>query len=253
MIHAPYQQGKHRLKNYNFKPRLIASISLAILLPLFIALGFWQLQRAEQKKSLMAVQSSNQAQTPIALTDPFDIQSNLYRPVVISGEYDSEHQFLLDNQISNRTAGYHVLTPLRIEGSDRAIIIDRGWIPTGSDRQKTPDIKIKQTRVRITGIAKPFSGIGFKFKGGDLPTSGWPSMIQWVEADKLSEKLGYPLRPYQVLLDAQANEGYLRDWQIAKLTPEKNLGYALQWFSFAFVTVVLYVWHGFKPKAVHGV
>ena len=175
-------------------------------------------------------------------------EENRYRRVELAGELDAGHQFLLDNQISQQQAGYHVLTPLRIEGTDAAVLVNRGWVPVGKDRTRLPDLPIGQTTIHITALIDHFPGVGFKLAGAEIPAPGWPAVVQLLDAQHLSERLGYRLLPYQVLLPADAPDGYVRDWKQASLDPGKNRGYALQWFSFALVLSILYVWHGFKPK-----
>jgi len=113
-----------------------------------------------------------------------------------------------------------------------------------------PDLAIKQTNVRFVGVIDKLPGVGFKLKGADIPSMGWPSVVQLADAARLSERLGYQLLPYQVLLPSDAAEVYVRDSKPASLHPETNQGYALQWFSFALVVLLLFAWYGFKPKPI---
>lgn len=244
-----YAESECGLKNYSFKPGWIPSICLIMLISLFLSLGVWQLHRGEQKEALITLRERHESQAPIALDGArLALEENRYRRVIVTGEYDAQHQFLLDNQVLRQQAGYHVLTPLRIQGSDMAVLVNRGWIPVGADRTRRPDFSIRQTRVRISGTLDKFAGVGLKLKGSEIPTPGWPALVQWVDAERLSQRLGYSLQPYQVLLAAGEAGGYERAWQKARLSPETNRGYALQWFSFAFVALLLYFWHGFKRK-----
>jgi surfeit locus 1 family protein len=91
--------------------------------------------------------------------------------------------------------------------------------------------------------------VGFRLKGAEIPAAGWPSVVQLPEADQLAERLGYPLLPYQVLLDPDAESGYLRVWHAAPLDPGKNLGYALQWFLFAAGAAFFFLRHTLKRGA----
>lgn len=211
---------------------------------LFVNLGLWQLRRADEKTALMAARDLRGQDAPVQLTstaaNPDDLR---YRRVVVSGEYDVEHQFLVDNQVHGQQPGYHVLTPLRLDGG-AAVLVNRGWIPMGTDRSQRPAVGIQTARVQISGVADRFPGVGFKLKGADIPASGWPSVVQLPEPARLAERLGYPVLPYQVLLDPSADEGYIRAWREVRLTPEKNRGYALQWFLFAAVITVIYLRHG---------
>jgi len=231
-----------------FKPGWPASLAAALWLPLFVFLGVWQLHRAEEKTTLMAQRESRQAEPVLAGGLEWAKDDNRYRRVELEGEYDAAHQVLLDNQIHQQQAGYFVMTPLRIAGTDAAVLVNRGWVPMGKDRSHLPELPIGQTQAHITALIDRFPGVGFKLAGAEIPTPGWPAVAQVLDAQRLSERLGYRLLPYQVLLPADAPDGFVREWRQASLNPEKNQGYALQWFSFALVLSVLYVWHGFKPK-----
>ena len=224
-------------------------MAVALLSPLFVSLGVWQLHRADEKTSLMEQRERRQSE-PVLRGGGLEWASeeNRYRRVELTGELDAAHQFLLDNQINQQQAGYHVLTPLRIEGTDAAVLVNRGWVPVGKDRARLPDPAIDQTKIHVTALIDRFPGVGFKLAGAEIPAPGWPAVTQLLDAQRLSERLGYRLLPYQVLLPAGEPEGYVRDWKQASLDPGKNRGYALQWFSFALVLSFLYVWYGFKPK-----
>lgn len=237
------------VKKYSFKPGMVPTLGLIALLPLFISLGLWQLSRAEEKKTLMEQRQQRKNDAPLrSIGDLSPWENYRFRRVELAGEFDVDHQFLLDNQLFNQQAGYQVLTPLRIEGQDFAVLINRGWVPVGRDRSLRPDLGMARAKAHIAGIVDKFPGVGFKLNGAEVPSPGWPALVQLADAERLSERLGYRLLPYQVLLAPGEAEGYERNWRSASLNPEKNQGYALQWFSFALVLAGLYIWYGFKPK-----
>ncbi len=237
------------MKNYLFRPGWVASLAVAVLMPLFVSLGFWQLHRAGEKEAMME-QRERQSGEPVLASgsESWAVEANRYRRIELTGEFDLEHQFLLDNQLFNQQPGYRVLTPLRIAGIQAAVLVNRGWLPVGKDRTRFPDLAIKQAKAHFVGVIDKLPSVGFKLKGAENPSSGWPSMVQVANIERLSERLGYRLLPYQVLLPPDADYGYARDWKIASLRPETSRGYALQWFSFALAVLILYVWYGFKPK-----
>lgn len=231
-----------------FRPGWLPSVAVALLLPLFVSLGFWQLRRAEEKNALMAERERQPQQAVLQMTETWATPANRYRRVQLAGEWDMAHQFLLDNQLFKQQPGYQVLTPLRLaDGS--AVLVNRGWVPVGADRRRLPDVSLHSRHAEFIGMIDQFPGVGFRLQGAEIPAAGWPSRVQLLDAERLGERLGYRLPPYQVLLPAADAEAYARDWQFASLSPEKNQGYALQWFSFALVLAGLYVWHGVKGRA----
>lgn len=238
------------MTNYNFKPGWRASLGFLALIVLFVNLGVWQLHRAEEKEALMAARYERGRDEPLRLLGASGGADELrFRRVTVSGRYDGEHQFLVDNQVHGGQPGYLVLTPLRVAGSGNAILVNRGWVPLGEDRRRKPEIGLNAVDVTIAGTVDYLPRVGFKLEGAEIPGPGWPSLVQVPEAAPLAERLGYPVLPYQVLLDPAAPEGYVRAWHQVPLDPGKNRGYALQWFLFATVAAVLFVRHGLKAGA----
>ncbi|MEW6038478.1 MAG: SURF1 family protein [Pseudomonadota bacterium] len=235
------------MTHYNFKPTGVAVAGIALALPLFGSLGLWQLDRAAEKRALRAQLAAESAEPPLRLEPSVaETEPPRYRQVTVKGVYDQERQFLLDNQIHGGKAGYHVLTPLRIEGSGWAVLVNRGWVPAGSDRQRLPELPIRAPVVEATGMAERFPAVGLKLAGAEIPAPGWPAAVQVLERKALEQRLGYRLLSYQVLLDAREPEGFAREWKPANVDPDKSTGYAIQWFSFAAIALGLFLRHGFK-------
>ena len=209
-----------------------------------VALGFWQLERAEEKKRLTQLLESRRRQEPIRLDGKSGDRENLrYHRVLVSGVYDFDHQFLLDNQVVNGQVGAFVLTPLKIDGSPHAVLVNRGWIPMVNRLVVNSDLSIPHPRVRITGIVNRFPGVGYKLDGAEVPSEGWPGLIQLVDAEYLSRVLGYPLLPFQVLLDPDLHPGFSREWNLTvSIGPEKHIAYAVQWFALAAVFIGMLLW-----------
>lgn len=235
--------------HYSFKPGRVTSLGGLILMVLFVNLGQWQLRRADEKTALMEVREQKSSEAPLQGSAIESLtEADRYRRIVLRGTYDTEHQFLLDNQIMDAQVGYQVLTPLKVEGRSAYVLVNRGWTPLGGSREIMPDVSIQQARVEFTGLIDRFPAVGLKLAGGEIPSPGWPARVQRLEVDALAKRLGYPLPSYQIILDESAPEGYRRDWTPPNLAPEKSRAYALQWFLFAALTFVLWLWHGFKLR-----
>jgi surfeit locus 1 family protein len=212
------------------------------------SLGVWQLHRAEQRRDIIRLHETRAQLSPVQLQgNEEDPEALRYRHVHVAGQYDSAHQFLLDNQVSQGKAGYHVLTPLRIDGSGRAILVNRGWIPLTPDRTQLPSIPVEEEKVQIDALVGKFPGVGMRLAGMEVPAPGWPSRMQLFDAQQVSARLGYEVLPYPLLLAPEQPDGYGRYWQQNELDPSKNQAYALQWFSFAALALILYLMYGPKP------
>jgi surfeit locus 1 family protein len=234
-------------RRFRFSPAWAPSLLVVVLVPLFVSLGFWQLQRAGEKQSLMDQRERRGIEPALTGSDSWASEQNRYRRVELTGQWDASQQILLDNQTFNQQAGYQVLTPLRLDDGAGAVLVNRGWVPVGPDRRKLPNLAMTQGTARIIGVIDHYPGVGYALNGAEIPTPGWPTVVGVLDGREISARLGYPLLPYQVLLAADQPEGYARHWQFASLHPEKSQAYAVQWFSFAVVVLILYLRHGFKP------
>lgn len=234
----------HPMRDYRFIPSAVGLILVALLLPTFVALGFWQLDRAHEREALNRLQDERLQESPLALggTEPLELASLRYRALILEGHFDVEHQFLVDNQLEDQVAGYHVLVPLRLKGSNRSVLINRGWIPLGADRKIRPDVGgLPEGLVTIRGRADYLHRVGFKLSGAEIPSEGWPSLVQVPEPAPISDRLGYPVESFQVLLGPAEVGGYVRHFKNIRLDAGKNRGYALQWFLFAVATLLLFI------------
>lgn len=223
----------------------IPTLVFLILLPLLLSLGFWQLDRAEQKRALLEQQKQGAVAEVVHLSPKTtqDLNTIKYKRTEVKGRYDSDHQFLLDNQISDGKAGYFVLTPFILEGSEKAVLVNRGWVPLSPNRAQLPDIRINQMPTEVRGRINSFPSVGIKLAGAEKPAEGWPSVVQVVNPDILSGKLGYPLFQFQIELDKDQPEGYKREWRhAAVMPPAQHVAYATQWFALAFLLTMLFIW-----------
>lgn len=232
-----------RLGSGVFQPSRAATLATLLLLPVLLALGFWQLDRARQKAELQAAFAarSEQPPMPLAEVDVADPASR-YRRVVASGHYDGAHQVLLDNQVRAGQPGYHVLTPLRLADGG-AILVNRGWIALGESRQALPDLATPTETVRVSGWLGQPANPGLRLGDGAGGAPHWPRVAPYVDYERLAAILGYSLRPSLILLEPEAPGGYRRDWQprFGGFGPERHRGYAVQWFALAATLVILYL------------
>lgn len=235
----------------NLRLTLIPSIAYVLLMVLLISLGNWQLSRSSEKAAYLAEQEKQSQLPPLSLTSelPADAASIRYRTVELTGRYDADRQFLLDNQIRHGKAGYFVMTPLLPENSNTAVLVNRGWIEASRDRQTLPDIPLQKSKVTVQGRINAFPDVGYHLEGAEIPTDTWPSLVQLIDSNIIAEKLGYPLADYQIELHQAEDEGYLREWHIATvIPPEKHVAYAVQWYGLALTLTALFIWYACKTK-----
>lgn len=153
-----------------------------------------------------------------------------------------EHQLLLDNRTYEGYAGYHVLTPLHLDESDKTVLVNRGWVPVGNSRAILPELPGTTGEVLVDATIKLPPEKLFRLGAMDEVNEGWPEVVQQIEMNELEERLGYPLEPLILLLDKDDEFGFIRDWKpVYGVTPDKHRAYAVQWFTLATVLLMIYI------------
>ena len=188
-----------RFGKFQFQPGWPATAATVLLLPLFVALGFWQLDRAEQKRALIQHYEARSSEPPLQLAgDQRDPEQMRNRRVIARGRYDAKRQLLLDNRLYQSRPGYHVLTPLLLAGEDVAVLVNRGWVPLGASREQLPDIRSgEQLRILTGRIHLPSAPpLALGESGDSVP--GWPKVIQRVDLPALEQRLETSLLPFSV-------------------------------------------------------
>ena len=226
------------------------TLTYLCLLSLLITLGIWQLGRSEEKRLFIKQQEQGLASSEIiplstAIEDNVDVLR--YKKVQATGHYDQAHQFLIDNQINSGKVGYFVLTPFVLQGESKAVLVNRGWVPLNQDRSVLPDVEIKNEQTIVTGRINRFPSVGIKLAGAEIPSEGWPSVLQVADSQILAKKLAYSLFSFQIELDKDQSEGFKREWQTPTvMLPEQHTAYAVQWFGLALTLTLLFFWYSFK-------
>jgi surfeit locus 1 family protein len=225
-----------------FAPRWYWLLLTAAVLPLFISLGFWQWNRGEYR-SAQWQQFARSDQPAIEATATSLARLPQFTRVRVAGEFDVAHQFLLDNISHDGAPGYQVLTALRL-GDGSHLLVNRGWVPFSGYRDRLPavDFDTNAALPFLTGrlSALPVAGLA----SGRVPPpqdGAWPRVTSFPEMDQLAAAYGARLQPVLLLLDADSGPGYLRQWRAPGVAPERNFSYAIQWWSFALLALVLFV------------
>lgn len=227
-----------------FRPSLLPTLATVVLLVLLCTLGAWQLGRAEFKEGLFAVYAARSAGPPVNINRVSDLSdSNRYARADVLGRFDTTRQFLLDNRTHNGVAGYHVLTPFKLEDSEVHVLVNRGWLPVGPDRGRLPDVSVNDGPLLAEGLiaAPPAAGLVLGSAGFD--DHGWPKVVQQVDLQRMEIQLGKRLLPFVVQLSPRSEHGYVRAWRVRRgLSAERHVGYAVQWFALAAALLALCGW-----------
>lgn len=223
----------------SFHPRPRATLLLAVALPCLIGLGFWQLDRGREREAAERRLEARMEAPAVALpASVVDAESWRERHVAVAGRYQPARQFLLDNRVRHGQAGYEVVTPLRLSGSDVAVLVNRGWVAAPADRQQLPAVATPEGSVVADGVAVVPPPWTFTL---GRPDAGWQPVWQHLDLERFRALTGMRLQPVVVRLSPQSPAGgFARDWPRADAGAARNFGYAVQWFGFAVAAVVVW-------------
>lgn len=229
-------------------PSLFSVVLTAVGIALFVRLGFWQLDRAEQKEELLAQYEQGQ-RSQIPITSENADKLARYHRVGVAGRYDPEHQILLDNMPSHTgRPGFRVLTPMQTPAG--WLLVDRGWLPLGATRADLPNVSVGAAERNITGMMDSLPRAGVTLANTPTaPNAPWPRVLSFPTQADLEQQLGHKLIPGVLLLDPTHPDGYERVWEAhLGFKPERHIGYAVQWFALAAAAVIIFVLMGFRTK-----
>ena len=222
---------------------LVWAVALAAM-ALTASLGRWQLSRAAEKEASQAAVAERQrlpaldgASLAQALSDD-QARELLHRAITLRGQWLADRTVFLDNRPMARQTGFYVLTPLRLTGSDRVVLVQRGWAPRHQvDRSLLPPVQTPTGEVQVSGRIAAHPPRVYRLgqeQGG--------AIRQNLDLDAWRAETGLPLAPVLVVQTGAASDGLQRDWPEAASGVEKHYGYAFQWFGLCTLIGLLLLW-----------
>jgi len=244
----------NHLSARHFRPSLWPTFAAALCIPLFLAAGQWQWNKATLKAERQQQRDARSAQSALSIPATLaDAETLSDRRVAAEGDYEPQFQILVDNRIYNGQAGYHVVTPLRIAGSDVRLLVNRGWIPASADRRVIPTFETPTERVRADGVAVVPPARFFSLSSPIETGQAWQSVWQNLDLERYRASVGFPVQPVVLQLDPpnaarDSSGGFVREWSRPDDKRLINVGYALQWWTFAATTFVLWIVLSFRRQ-----
>ena len=224
---------------------LVVTVATAITMAATASLGLWQLDRARQKTALEAAILSR-AELPALgnaeLLAQRDAAAALHRSVQLRGAWVPQHSVFLENRQMNGRTGFFLVTPLRLSGSDQAVLVQRGWLPRDfNDRTRVPEVVTPPGEVVVQGRLAPPPGRLYQF--GD---AGSGPIRQNIDLGAHRQETGLALLDLSVQQtggDEGEGQGRLhRQWPLPATDVHKHHGYAFQWFALCALVGGLYLW-----------
>lgn len=226
------------------RPSLFAVLLTAVGVAVFVALGVWQLRRAQEKEVLLA----RFARAAHARVEPFSAversaPSGIYPHVQLRGSFAAHRAYLLDNRMHAEQLGVEVFVPFTPDNRSRVLLVDLGFLPRQGPQAALPDLPpVPQNEITLSGLYAPPPAPGLKLGGNPLANeTSWPKLLTWIDLDAISADLHRRLYPRVLLLDADAASPYIRQWTPDTFPPARHRAYAFQWFTFAIAAIVIFL------------
>ena len=231
-----------------FRFRLIPFIATVVLVALGVALGQWQDRRAAGKIAIQQTLEARAKAGPVTVgAAPLALPGVEYAKVRVTGEFVREWPLFLDNRPLKGRAGFYLLMPLKIAGSNTHVLVARGWLPRHSaERDRLPPFATPAGTVTLEGVAK--ASLGHIMQLGTAPALKPGAIVQNVELAQFGAASGLALQPFFIEQAGAAAPGELlvRDWPAPNLGVEKHQGYAFQWYALAVMALLFFVLTGFR-------
>lgn len=238
-----------KIGDFRFRPRLVPTLATLLLLPLFVHLGLWQHGKAQSKAAQQSLLERRLAAPRVDLSGFAAAPESLrYAPVIARGRFEPEYQFLLDNQVQGGRAGFHVLTPLRLEGTEARVLVNRGWVAFSGDRSRMPRVDPPEGPVEVRGHGMVPPERYYELKA-EPEASGWQTVWQNLDLKRYEARVPFRVLPVVVRMDPDSpSGGYLREWPRPDERIGMHRGYAIQWFLLAGALAGVWLWFSFERK-----
>jgi len=231
--------------NYKLKFSLFPTLVFIITFCGFIILGFWQIDRADQKNDLNTNYADRQQDATIVLNkyNALDEKSSLlWRKVTFEGSLINNQNIILDNQIFNQIPGFNIITPFEIKGSDYVVLVNRGWHPNLKNREMLPNINEIVGKQSLQGHIADFPVSGIKLGKNNIETLNSKIFrFQRLDVSELNYFLSANVLPYMIYLDPIVDKELYGNFKLPAPDSQKNYGYAFQWFAFAITLLIIFI------------
>lgn len=215
-----------------------------LVMPLLLALGGWQLQRAEQKRVWLQQLSAAPSTT---------VSSALERlarvdwvPVRLEVELMPVKVFLLDNRTWQGRVGYDVVVPVRVDAGP-LWLARLGWVAAPVRRDQLPELQLQPQWLPIEAVlSRAQASITLAVSG---PEAGWPRRIQSLDMEQIRTALAVPVEPLVLHLSSRVDDSIQpRELRHTGMPPVRHLGYAAQWFGLALALAAWLIWSARRER-----
>jgi surfeit locus 1 family protein len=211
-----------------------------------LSLGQWQTRRAVEKETIERTLLERESAPPVALNTVGPVGAALeYRRISVRGEFVRDWPIYLDNRPYRGEAGFYILMPLKMEGSDTHVLVARGWVKRNvADRAKLPPLATPAGTVEIQGVARSHPGKVLQLGNAEPLRPG--AIVQNLEIRELAQAVKAPMQPFMIEQLTDIPDGLVRDWPRPSGGADKHRGYAFQWYALAATAFIFFVVTGLR-------
>jgi cytochrome oxidase assembly protein ShyY1 len=230
----------------SFRFRWVPFLAAALVVAFGVSLGNWQLRRAEQKLALQEQMLMRAEFAPVNSNALAPEQTpEEFRRVVAKGEFIASWAVYLDNRPYQGRAGFYLLMPFKLAGSEQSVLVMRGWFPRDAiNREHIPTITVPEGVIQIEGRVRASTGKVMQLGKAAALEPG--AIAQNVDVAEFARASKLSLQTFIIEQTNDAADGLVRDWPIPSVGIDKHKGYAFQWYSLALVAAVFFLLTGFK-------
>jgi surfeit locus 1 family protein len=204
---------------------------------LTLALGHWQIGRAQYKDRMQQQYDRLGAQPPVQIGATVVERADvLMRRVEVRGEFAPQFTVYIDNRMHAHSPGYHVVTPMRLSGSERYVMVNRGWIASPQDRT-VPSVATPEGEQTVIGTAVDYSLNYVELSPQVTQGQVWQNLV----LARYQQFSGLDLQPVVIQQDDSVADGLVRQWSRPDLGRNTHLAYAFQWYALSLAIFIYYV------------
>ena len=232
------------------KYRWIFIILYVLGLSFLFGLSVWQIQRGNEKQSVIELQAS---QHLLSLSgQPKDWSTFAYQKTQLRGSWLPERSLLLENRVSDGQVGFEVLSLFELERDHSRVLVNRGWVAAKEDGipKDLPEPVAGGNDIQGV-IYMPEKGVTF----GDailpeaMQSNEWPKKSLYIDIPLFEQAFHSVISPVVLVLDEQAPAAFKKIWKAVVMPPAKHYAYAVQWFGLG-LTLLIYgiIWYRRRQK-----
>ena len=224
------------IRALRFNPAPVPTVAALLAVALTGYLGYWQQTRAAEKRATQVEFELRAGQSAVELDGRTRDPALRHRIAMATGEWHPAGQIYVDNQVTRRMAGFHVITPLKLRGTNTYILVNRGWIARGASYPIPPPAESESGSVTVAGQLSIPSARFLELTHQSVQGSVWQNLT--IERYRTATQLD--VLPF-VLLARDSPPPLESVGDRPDAGTDKHVEYMLTWYSLAATVFILWV------------